>query len=338
MSHPQAVFLDTCILESQQFNFAGAALSSFLPEAKKRSLKLLLPDPTEKEIERHIRERSNEALVALENARRKAPFLAKWKGFPPKATFAEVEVAGIARGEWWSFLKQVETIRLGYDGVRTETVMDWYNRASAPFGKGGKRKEFPDAFAIAILAAYAAREKVTVAVVSTDNDMKCACGRYANLLHFSSLQRFTEALLKDQTAVERTREIVFSGLDKLEAMIKRHGVELSVGHARDYVVEDSRFGSASVTDFRIVAMGENECTLTFEAEIDVEADLRYTFQCGPDEDEVDEAYDRVNDCVVVEGTAKVKLNPDGSAVAEIPFLKMDDTDVVITEIPERFHR
>ena len=86
MSLPSAVFLDTSVLAGQQYNFASTALASFVPVAKERALKLLLPDPTEREIVRQIKERSQEALQALEEARRRAPFLAKWKHFPPRTS------------------------------------------------------------------------------------------------------------------------------------------------------------------------------------------------------------------------------------------------------------
>lgn len=75
---PTAVFLDTSIIGAQQFNFSSTALTTFAPVCKKQSMKLLLPDPTEREIRRQIKNRSQEAFEALEEARRKVPFLGKW--------------------------------------------------------------------------------------------------------------------------------------------------------------------------------------------------------------------------------------------------------------------
>ena len=70
MSIPTAVFLDTSILDGQQYNFESTALSTFVPVCKERGLTLLPPEPTENEIERHIRQRSSDALAALADARR----------------------------------------------------------------------------------------------------------------------------------------------------------------------------------------------------------------------------------------------------------------------------
>src|SRR6266478_4076067 len=184
MSFPTAVFLDTSVLAGQQYNFESTALKTFIPVAKSRSLKLLLPDPTEREIVRQIRERSQEALKALDEARRRAPFLAKWKHFPPRMSLhiTDWEVMRIAMAEWQEFLKQFDLLKLEYADVDVKKVMQWYDGVSPPFREGKKRKEFPDAFAIAIVEAYARRDDCVVAVVSEDADFKLACGRFSSLL------------------------------------------------------------------------------------------------------------------------------------------------------------
>src|SRR5688500_18069817 len=73
MSMPTFAFLDTSIFDGQKYNFASTAFSTFAPACKKRAVKLLLPDPTEREIQRHLREKSQEAVEALEAAIKLAP-------------------------------------------------------------------------------------------------------------------------------------------------------------------------------------------------------------------------------------------------------------------------
>ena len=50
MSIPTAVFLDTSVLDGHQYNFQSTPLATFAQACAKRSMKLLLPDPTEREI------------------------------------------------------------------------------------------------------------------------------------------------------------------------------------------------------------------------------------------------------------------------------------------------
>lgn len=218
MSLPTAVFLDTSVMAGQQYNFSSTALTTFIPLAKKHALKLLLPEPTESEVVRQIRERVQEALKALEDARRRAPFLAKWKHFPPTQTsyVTDWEVMNIATAEWEAFLKNFNLIKLDYSSVNIKTVMHWYDRITPPFREGKKRKEFPDAFAIAIIEAYARKTGATVAVVSDDKDIKLACDRFSSLLYFKSLPELTELLLSDSEKLGRIRESLLLDLGALE--------------------------------------------------------------------------------------------------------------------------
>lgn len=62
MSVPTAVFLDTSVFDGQSYNFSSTAFSTFLPACRSRQLKLLLPDPTEREIKRHMAEKAQEAV------------------------------------------------------------------------------------------------------------------------------------------------------------------------------------------------------------------------------------------------------------------------------------
>lgn len=79
---PKHIFLDTNVFDSQQYNFDSAVLRTFTAAAMDKKISLLLPHPADLEIRRHIRERSGDALWALHEARRAAPFLKKWEHFP----------------------------------------------------------------------------------------------------------------------------------------------------------------------------------------------------------------------------------------------------------------
>jgi hypothetical protein len=54
MPCPKNVFIDTCIFDGQAYNFASSVFASFSEAAKGKQLTLLLPDPTEREIRKHI--------------------------------------------------------------------------------------------------------------------------------------------------------------------------------------------------------------------------------------------------------------------------------------------
>lgn len=338
MSLPTAVFLDTSVLAGQQYNFSSTALATFIPLAKAHSLKVLLPAPTESEVLRQIRERSQDALKALEDARRRAPFLAKWKHFPPKtiAYSTDWEVMRVATAEWQDFLRNFNLVKLDYSSVDLTTVMQWYDRVTPPFREGKKRKEFPDAFAVAIVEAYARKAGDTIAVVSEDTDLKLACDRFPSLLYFKSLPALSELLLSDSAKLDGIRKAILDDISVVEQAAFDAASELNFFHSdREFKIKRTKVHGVSVSEVRIVAIGAGECTLTFDGEFEAEHLLEWT-EWGHYREE----YDQEREEWVIErdplsGTAKVALVPKTGQLSDITFFELDVGDIELNQDPRR---
>lgn len=338
MSLPKAAFLDTSVFAGQQYNYSSAVLTSFVPVAKKAELKILLPDPTSREIARQIKERSADALKALDDARRKAPFLAKWKHFPPKQpSWAQWEVGRVAQTEWSQFLSQFQVEKLGYDGVSIPKVMTWYDSIRAPFGEGKKRKEFPDAFAIEIVSLYAEKHGICVAVVSEDQDIKKACEHYPSLLYFHSLAKLTELLLVGEAKLDELRAILSGSLELLEEAIHEqiNGFSTYI-YDEGYEEEESSIGSPQVTDTRIVGLGNNECTVVFDAEFDSEHKIKWEEVVDPSEGYTETHSDLVSQSNTVGGTAKLTIDPIAKMVASVGMVEVDCSEIELRRMPRRY--
>lgn len=339
MSTPSTFFLDTSILAGQQYNFHSTAFTSFVTVARERGMRLLLPDPTRREVVRQIRERSAEALKALETARRKAPFLAKWKHYPnpPQSSMGDWEVKRVADGEWSEFLKQFDVVPLGYDDVRLPVVMDWYDCARAPFGKDGKRKEFPDAFAVAILAAYAAKNNTFIAVVASDDDFKRACTHYSGLFHFPSLPSLTELLLADTEKVDAIKQLLEHFHPMLEEAIVDATDDLSFYHANDRYKEIDEVDSLQfeIEDVRVVGLGPHECTVTFSGVLEYRACLKWQEDDYYYARDFDAAWqsDYVSDAARLSGTAKLQLRQDLSAIEAVSLIELEEDEIKMKEEP-----
>ncbi len=333
MSIPTAVFLDTSIFESQQYNFQSTALATFVPPCAKRQLTLLLPDPTEREIKRHLRDRVAEVLTAVEGARRKAPFLAKLKGFAREFSSPEIEAheaESLANHEWSAFLKQFAVVRLGYKALDVEKVMRWYDKVEAPFKEGKKRKEFPDAFAIQMLDAYAQKEKLYIAVVSGDQDLKLACQRYSGLLYFQTLPRLTELLLSDDARVEKLRLAIQDKLSLIEEAIFEELQALDFHHRSDrFEVHGYDSVESEGVEVSIVAIGDGECTVAFDTVQAMDFDMRWE---DDTEDGVRTFQRDVKERVELSGTAKLSFTED-FAMSEVSVLSFDQRSVPLSETP-----
>jgi hypothetical protein len=340
MSIPTAVFVDTSVFRGQSYNFLSTAFSTFVPACKHRELKLLLPDPTEREVKRHMVELSDEALGLIDKARRIAPFLSKVKGLPPR-DISRTDVSLTAAGEWQTFLKQFDVVRLNYDGIALAKVMNWYDAGEPPFDKGKKRKEFPDAFAIAILASYAEQHGCYVAVVAHDPDLKKACDRFPSLMYFQSLPVLTELLLSaedSRVAAFRAALDSSSSIDKIAEAAYEAAIDVTFYHGNEYSeIRDNEVRDLTLTDVRIVALGEHECTIAFDAVIRVAHKVEWFEPTGPD-GEMERTGETVTRDYDVSGTAKVSMDAKTNALLDIPFMRLNEEEIKAIDIPPFWDR
>jgi len=329
MALPVAVFIDTSIFEGQNFNFGSTALTSFVPAAKRVGMRLLLPDPTEREIARHIARRAKDAVTSLEQARKHAPFLTKLKDSrTPQAS----EIIHAGMNQWREFLGSVEHQKLGYEAVNLQRVMTWYDRATPPFGEGKKRKEFPDAFCMEILDVYARQNSIVVAIVSHDGDFKAACELYSHFLHFKSLPELTELLLLDANKLDELGSAIRAEVSLLEDAIWDAAKEFEFRHYRkDYEIRSSKIHNMEITDVHIVAFSASECTLTFEMEIEAEHSLRWVEWSR--EDEAFERHDYVIEQYRTSGTAKATLDSTAHNISSVIFIELDELKLEVSKSP-----
>ncbi|MDH0683582.1 PIN domain-containing protein [Achromobacter animicus] len=340
---PTAVFIDTSILAGQGYNFSSAVLTAFVPVAQTHDLKLILPQVTEKEVKRQMAGKAQEALSQLADVRRKAPFLSKWKHCPDERLSQDSAAIrwGIIQATddaWKEFLAQFDVVRLGYEGVKIDQVMAWYDGCLPPFGEGKKRKEFPDAFALAAVDAYEKKSPDTcIAVVSADKDLKKACERYSSLQYFQSLQRLTELLLKGDVDIDLIREIVSESSELGEC------IDASLPEFQFFVdddqlrLEQTKTHGCSIDDLQIIGVGEDECTLSFDGSFEAEHKLcwmDWSYTHGPDEPpEPWEQEGWVSQIYEVSGVAKVRVNRAAKEVEEVLLIDFESERFTITKHP-----
>jgi len=342
---PNNIFIDTSIFDGQAFNFASSAFASFSKAAAGQNLTLLLPDPTEREIQKHIIRNAREALKALRDAKRKAPFVSKWDQWPKERGdwINERDLREIAFRELSEFREKFQVVKLDYEDIHLPEVMDWYHQERAPFGaKNGKRKEFPDALALAALVAYAKRQKTHIGVISSDSDFRAACEHYSELFYFPSLAAITEAILRPDERITEIKEVLRSEVSKLAEPIKVGFTELSFYPEEDTdgEVHDVSVENVEITDLKVVSMGDHECTVAFDATVSYSAYVSYD---DPDSLVVDSSEGvyvhmrkkkgTVSDLSEISGVSKLRFNSSWHAVEDIISLRFDDDEVCVVESP-----
>ncbi len=345
MSLPTAIFIDTSIFDEQNYNFSSASMSAFLEVIEDKSIILLLPDPTRREIERHIEERSEEVIKILENAKRRAPFLMKWEKWPFKRRDDSVvfHLRKIANDELNEFIGHFKVEELGYEGVSLQEIMCWYDRKWAPFGIGKKRKEFPDAIALAALVSYARKNRTSIAVVSKDKDFEKACCRYTELLCFSSISALTELILSVDKRVEEVKKVIEDDPILIVKKIKEDFPDRSFYHEDDYEadVEDIEVDDVTINDIRVIHIGENEVAIAFEAKVDYSAHVRMDDHSSASIDSSEDWYmvweeyrGTVSDTADISGIAKCSVSSDWKVLKEVLKFEIQEDSVSVKELPE----
>jgi hypothetical protein len=344
MSVPNVIFVDTSIFDEQSYNFRSTAMMAFLDATKATPPTLVLPAPTEREIARHIQEQVDAASKVLSDAKRRAPILAKWTGWPANFDARDIkrQLHTFAQAEWEAFLGRFNVKRLGYEGVNLSRIMNWYEFKRAPFGVGKKRKEFPDAIAVDAVAFYASSNDTDVAIISKDPDFKQACTHYSRLLHFSSLAALTEAILSVDTSVASLKSLLNSDLGPIAKGIEEGFTDCSFYPEDDPMgdVEDVVVDQVEVTGFNVIALGECECKIAFDARVSYSASVSFDDPdslVGDSEDgyfALRRLSGTVSDSSEMSGVCKLQLDAALGNVLGVIRLEFDDADVRVTGRPD----
>jgi predicted nucleic acid-binding protein len=128
MPLPRTVLIDTNIFEQYGYSFASQPVEKFLAIAQVKDLTLLLPDAIEREVLRHIKDKSAAARSALKKARHDAPFLQKWANWPSTDQMKNVkdDIAAAYIAGWEEFLKKFK--------VKKSLIDPWAQPKPAPLG------------------------------------------------------------------------------------------------------------------------------------------------------------------------------------------------------------
>jgi hypothetical protein len=346
MPTPLNILIDTCIFDQYGYNFSSPIVETFVAVAGIKKFILILPDVIEREIRRHINEKSHEAASALKRARKDAPLLAKWSHWQAneviKAAAAEIQTK--VMGDWEQFLKNFKVEKLGYDGIDMTEIMDWYDRHRAPFGEGQKRKEFPDAFAIAAAFAYCKHYNTEVAVVSSDPDFRKACGHHPELLHFPDLPALTEALIAEpEFKILAIKETLRKHPEPLVAQIGQDFSDLGFYPEEDLMdgeVSDVEVKSVEITETKVLAVHGYECTVAIHAHVDFSAYVSYG---DPDTMVIDSSEDfrmalfqragTVTEQAHVSATVTLEFDDTWTSILSVGHVKFEDQYLAVESRP-----
>lgn len=174
MDYPISLFIDTNYFIRNKFDFSKGELKSLVEHCQGDRIKLYTSDIVINEVEKHIKEDTAKALSNIRNEIKKENRLLALRNKKKyEFLFQDIRDIGIIDemiSDYKKFRDDSKSILLDYSGVNPKLVFDKYFAKEAPFGKGDKKAEFPDAFMIEAIKALDFDNKFKI--ISQDNDWK----------------------------------------------------------------------------------------------------------------------------------------------------------------------
>jgi hypothetical protein len=263
------VFLDTQVFDNHQYDLSSPYIKRLVRLVNAGLVNLFLTTVTLGEVEASI-------LKAL-------------KGPPFEGLFTPVsedEIHHAMREQFHSLLTVCRAIVLRLDGVSAENVFKSYFAQRPPFGSGGKKNEFPDAFAAAALHLWCEQnEGQKMYVVTEDEDWKGVCrspliyrprlvellADFADSVVSTSIK---DALVEQENELrERIREefdnMDFFFTDLTTADVEGvEGAEIEIGPMHVVETKDG-FAIVSIDctiDFTVLIIAEDEESAIYDSE------------------------------------------------------------------------
>lgn len=352
MAVPHIVFIDTSVFRAAQFNFRGRQFRALLDAAPAGTkLKLLVPAPTEGEIQRHMEASATEAVHALRKIKRDHAILHRGLKLPSTPNEDDDFERGLKiklQQAWTEFKTRFDAKKLDYSGVDLREIMDWYFRQKAPFGSGDKRKEFPDALAFVAVRDHAAAAKAPVAVISRDKDLRDACEDESGLFPFSEVSDFTNLLLKEKERFSEATHLVVELRSAIITKIEEAFPDLAFDHERDPngkgSVENVKVVGINIPDdgLVIIGLGQRHVDVEFAGTLEYSADVNYddpdSWISGDPGDDVFYLHTcegEVTDETDISGTIRISVSEDWKSGSLRAVLLDQNRIEVTTEVPQK---
>ena len=346
MSTPTTIFIDTSIFDECAYNLNSASFKAFRSLVKTLDIKLLIPDPTAREIRRHIRERSQTAVKSIEDAARRAPFLRQLDNWPLNGTNKNVlanKLESQVEKEMSDFFANFDIFELDYAGIDIHEIMNWYDWKQAPFSNR-KKSEFPDAFSIATINQYHKASGDNIAIISLDGDFKKACESHKHLLYYPSLTAYAEAIHQENEKIDKIHQILSDDDSIVRNSISEEFPNLSFLIEANWEgeAEDIELSDFNQLEYHVVGVGYHAYIISFNAEISFSAYVSY-WDLETAVYDKGEAYPlhkiegRSESVTSISGTFKIITDESENGITDCNSIEFDQDYISIDDDPDDYY-
>ena len=240
-----AVSIDTVVFDAKGKTFDQPVLRR-LDQFKRRDVEIVIADVIAREMKAHLREAAAETQRALKRALRSHNGLWRRKKSEKESAdlLIDADSAAFAESEFSTFLDNVggKVLEVIDEAGSAQRIVDLYFSGGPPFGPSkGRKSEFPDAYALLTLEAYAAASGKLLLCVSADKGWVEFAARSNHLV---CVTRLEDALELFNAAYQHLAEVIVQQWLALEDEDRIEAVE----GAFEFRLEDLDFDIDADTD------------------------------------------------------------------------------------------
>jgi len=176
------IFIDTSIFEANNF-LEGKRIQEIYKLAERRDIRVIIPKLTHDEIINRIYKNIEEASQKFKKYRDDTRILRNASSLLDK--FQEFNEDVIKKELFKNISDRFSKSNfeiIDYSNIDIEEVFKNYFEKTFPFGPGGKKNEFPDAFALKTVEKWAKTQDVKVLAFSKDNDILKYKSQYLEII------------------------------------------------------------------------------------------------------------------------------------------------------------
>lgn len=317
------VFLDTSVYVQEAYRFSGKSLGKLVGLSSDDELRLIVPEIIGQEVEFRLREIAEEHVGKVKNALNSN--ILALVGDKDKGLFGldvdpdKEKIVGSITEAWSTFCERCKAESVSLASVDLSSVVASYFHAKPPFGKGRKRNEFPDAFAVASIRAFAeATPGRPIYVVSRDNGMlEAFSGDSRFMCHKDLSEVLDEYNRHTETLSPAAHDLMEENVDWISEVIVDELQSNPTFYTSEYQHDRICVQSVivDVGEMNLVEIGLDRAVFDVGVRYHVEAEVTELVRVGYD----DYDWDIIHRCFDGEVTAylEVLTNGDFSELIEI---------------------
>ena len=301
-------FIDTSAFEKKNYQFGQYALGRLQELIEDEKIHLLITDVTRKEIDSHLKRKSEEAASMISKMQRDGMFLRNTPNLDCHGIFTKVkgeDIYTVVSKKFDDFVESgyVETINVSI--VNPQLVFDAYFNNRPPFGKESKKHEFPDAFALLSLEGWAESSGKKLLVVSKDGDWTRFCkdsellvavddlGTALSLFHRDASVACNALSLRLQNGgfpnlVEAIEDAIYRHIDRMDFIVDAEAAYSFEDEIGDYEILDVVIGDGGMAEIEPIDAGDDYLVAKIPVSVGmrVECDFSFSIKDGIDKDYV----------------------------------------------------